>query len=242
MKKVSVKIFIVITSLILISNHTTHSHNDVSAHKCEVKNEMRNPIAYSFLRNLAKAYLEYNLGKVFNYIENRILEYIQNRSSSHVKEHITRVWSTYDELKAEYSPRKHSSFDKHYNECHICSGIGELLTKKEFENNLRAVEEEMSRINKVTNQRITQLEQKLEHELKEIDRRFISLEQTVRSLEEKIMINEHILDEHEERIEKIQADIARYSKPRILVFTSRAGRFSNEYKISSLVRKYEAVK
>ena len=177
---------------------------------------IENPIFYSILRYLGKAYLGYKVGQAFEYVENKL--------SSKAKSHVVKTWSAYD----RYSGHDNSSsvgksikrsFDNHYSKCELCRGLGKILTKEDLETEVRQLENQIIRLNSITNSRIDKLESELFSEISIINSRLKDLENRTTKIEYNVENNSRNIENNSRRIQINTDDIAEYSKPRVLILT-----------------------
>ncbi len=191
-----------LTSLmfILVFNGIAANHpyipNAEVTHECTVTcTELEvAPTSYSFftglLRFIGKSYLSHKLEKFFERLEGGI--------KTPKKIHIKQVFNTYNNSVSRYS------YNSHLESCPVCSGVHTLVNTME-RNELRweELESEMERINKVTDQRLTELEK----DFVEMTERVAKAEEKVRKNADAIKKNEVAINKNNERIADLQEEV-----------------------------------
>lgn len=167
----------------------------------------------SFIYFLGREYLSYKLEDIFEYLENKLV--------NHTKIHFEKTWITHESQRKSNQEKIISVFHDHYLECNICQGVAHLImnqvNNEEIRNNMERFQMQINNINSITEQKINYLESLMNQRLKEIDRRFISMEHEVQQIKDKMIDFKTRLD----GLEGDYKDFFKYAMPRIAIFQNK---------------------
>lgn len=226
---------ILLISLVLIIliplQHKSSSANNIR--KKEVYSVTKPPI-YPILANAFRAIIVYLGQEYLSYKLEGVFEYLEGNLSSFAKQHLKKVWSTYDDFQKRGKTNHQNIYINHYHQCEICSKIGEIITRDEFSINIENLQNQINRINSQSAEKISNLENRMNKELLKIDYRFISLEENLIKIENQVHINSTDIKKQGEQIADNKKNIAEWSLPRIIILRDK----NYEERITPVIYKH----